>query len=149
MKTTIYLLLTLIAISCTSTKSTLKNVDYKAVKPKIENNKYILTTYANDPKYGYDKDYPINLGFANLKSEDYFVKLFFDGITDEEGKAVSYEKIETCCPFPSKHSTMGVGLLHKYKVTFANGKEKELYINLYEKGEILCPNGFKIAPHNN
>ena len=145
MKKAIYLLISILAVSCTSTKSTLKNVDYKATKPKIEKDRYLLTKYADNPKYGYNKDYPINLGFASLSSEDYFVKLFFNGITDEKGNAVTYEKIETCCPFPSKHSSMGAGLLHKYKVNFKDGSNKELYINIYEKGEILCPNGFKIA----
>lgn len=132
-------------MSCTSTKSSLKNVDYKAVKPKVQNNKYILTQYANDPKYGYDKDYPINIGFASLSSENYFIKLFFNGITDENGDAVMFEKIETCCPFPSKHSAMGAGLLHKYRVTQKNGATKYLYFNIYEKGEILCPDQFKIT----
>lgn len=146
MKKAIYLLTVIIITACTSTKSTLKNVDYKAAKTKVQNNKYIITEYANDAKYGYDKDYPINLGFASLNSENYFVKLFFNGITDESGNPITYEKVETCCPFPSKHSSMGAGLLHKYKVTLKNGTTKDLYINIYEKGLILCPNGFKIAP---
>ncbi|UYW02431.1 2-dehydro-3-deoxyphosphooctonate aldolase [Flavobacterium agricola] len=143
-KNAIYLLFSFFIIGCVSTKSTLKNVDYKATKPKIEKGKYVITEYANDPKYGYNKEYPINIGFANLHSEEYFVKLFFNGLTNPEGDIFSYEKIETCCPFPSNHNKMGVGLLHKYRVTFNNGTTKDLYINLYEKGEILCPNGFKI-----
>jgi len=131
---------------CTSTKSTLKNVDYKATKPKVVGGKYIITQYANDSKYGYDKDYPINLGFANINAEAFFVKLFFNGLTDTNGEAFAFKKVETCCPFPTHHSNMGTGLLHKYQVTFNNGTTKYLYINIYEKGEILCPNGFKIVP---
>ena len=132
--------------SCTSTKSTIQNIDYKAIRPKIEKNKFVLVQYATDAKYGYDKDFPINIGVASLSSENYFMNLFFNGITDEQGKPVTFEKIDTCCPVPSKHSKMGAGLLHKYKVTLSENVTKELYFNIYEKGEILCPKGFKIAP---
>ena len=59
--TTIFMFLT----SCVSTKSTLKNVDNTAQKPKVLNNAFVLTEKSPDGKYGYDKDFPINLGFEN------------------------------------------------------------------------------------
>lgn len=132
-------------ISCTSTKNTIQNIDYKATRPKIIANKYVLTDYAPNDKYGYDKNFPINIGVASLSSENYFIKLFFNAITDIEGNAVMYEKIDTCCPFPSANSKVGAGLLHRYKVTFKDGTSKELFFNIYEKGAIMCPTGFKIA----
>ena len=139
------LIVTLGIVSCTSTKNTIQNIDYKALRPKIVANKYVITEMASDKKYGYHTDYPINIGVASLSSENYFIKLFFNGITDPDGNAVTFEKIDTCCPFPSANSKVGAGLLHRYKVTFKDGTTKELYFNIYEKGAIMCPMGFKIA----
>lgn len=145
-KITLYTIISLVfLISCTSTKNTIQNIDYKATRPKISANKYIITEIATDKKYGYHTDFPINIGVASLTSENYFIKLFFNGITDPEGNAVNFEKIDTCCPFPSANSKVGAGLLHRYKVTFKDGTTKELFFNIYEKGAIMCPVGFKIV----
>jgi hypothetical protein len=56
--------------SCVSTESTLKNIDKTAIRPAIKNKAYAITEYATDTKYGYDKDYPINIGFIHEKQED-------------------------------------------------------------------------------
>ena len=68
-KYSFFLLIITMAVftSCGSIKSSLKNIDNTAVKPSVKNNQFILTEYAPDGKYGYDKDYPINLGFENEK----------------------------------------------------------------------------------
>ena len=57
----------------------------------------------------------------------------------------TYEKVETCCPFPTKRTSVGAGTLDIYEVTFEGTNKKiRLYFNLYEKGKIYCPNGFSI-----
>lgn len=131
--------------SCGSIKSTLMNVDDTAKKPPVIANQFILSEYAEDFKYGYDKDYPINLGFENEKYAPKNVIYFFNAITGPNGEKISYEKIDTCCPFPSKRSVMGAGTLDLYEVKFEGSDKKILlYINIYEKGKVLCPKGFKI-----
>ena len=48
--------------SCISTKSTLRNVDDNAPIPRVsKENTFIITEYSKDKKYGYNKDYPINI----------------------------------------------------------------------------------------
>ena len=54
----------LLLTSCVSTKSTIKNVDSTAIRPLIKDKAYLITEYASDEKYGYDQDYPINIGFV-------------------------------------------------------------------------------------
>jgi len=131
--------------SCGSIKSTLMNVDDSAKKPAVIANQFILNEYAEDSKYGYDKDYPINLGFENEKYSPKNVIYFFNAITGPNGEKISYEKIDTCCPFPSKRSVMGAGTLDLYEVTFEGSDKKIiLYVNIYERGNVLCPKGFKI-----
>lgn len=142
-------LLSLVSIfffwGCVSTKSTLKNVDNSAVKPKVVDNAFIITEYANDAKYGYNADYPINIGLIIERQEERFVSYFFNGLQGKNGeKITTFEKVDTCCPFPTEHNTMGAGTLSIYEVTFENNKKVRLYFNSYEKGKILCPNGFSI-----
>lgn len=140
------LVISLFIISCTSTKSTLQNIDNTAVKPKIENNAFVFTEYAKDSKYGYNEDYPINIGLILERQEDLYVSYFFKGLEGENGaKIEKYEKVGTCCPFPTAHNTMGAGTLAIYEVTFEGSQKKaRLHFNIYEKGKILCPKGFSI-----
>ena len=40
---------------------------------------------------------------------------------------------------------MGAGTIGIYEITFEGSDKKvTLYINIYEKGKILCPKGFSI-----
>lgn len=131
--------------SCGSIKSTLMNVDNSAKKPLVKNKAFLLTEYASDTKYGYDKDYPINLGFENEKYSPKNIEYFFNALSGTSDEKISYEKIDSCCPFPTKKSIMGAGTLDIYQVTFEGSDKKVLlYINIYEKGRILCPKGFSI-----
>lgn len=131
--------------SCGNIKSTIQNIDNSAIKPSIKNKQFLLTEYDKDGKYGYDMDYPINLGFENEQYSPKNVEYFFNAISGPNGAKISYEKIDTCCPFPTKKSAVGAGTLDIYQVSF-EGTEKKiiLYLNIYEKGKVLCPKGFSI-----
>jgi hypothetical protein len=135
--------------SCGSIKSTLRNVDNTAIKPPIREKQFILTEYALDNKYGYDQDYPINLGFENENISPKNIPYFFNALSGPNGEKISYEKINTCCPFPTKKNVMGAGTLDIYEVSIdGSAKKIILYINIYEKGRILCPKGFSIKKLN-
>lgn len=134
-----------IASSCISTKSTIKNIDDTAIRPVIKNGMFVITAYATEPKYGIDPDYPINIGIISSKSEDAFISYFFNGLQGPNGEKIEFKKIDTCCPFPTKHSNMGAGLLFMYETNFEGSTQKKnFYFNIYEKGEIACPKGYLI-----
>ena len=138
-------LIAIIGTSCVSTESTLKNIDSSALRPLFKNNQYIITEYANDAKYGFDADYPINIGFINEKLETINVEYYFNGLEGPNGEKISFKKIDTCCPFPTKNTTMGAGTLGIYEITFAGSSKKMvLYFNTFEKGKIVCPKGLTI-----
>jgi len=140
----IFFIFTIIT-SCGSIKSTIKNIDNSAVKPTVKSNQFVLTDYDNEGKYGYDMDYPINLGFENEKYSPKNVVYFFNAISGANGEKISYEKIDTCCPFPTKKSAVGAGTLDIYQISIEGTDKKViLYINIYEKGKVLCPKGFSI-----
>lgn len=150
MKKIILGLALVLATSCISTKSTLKNVNPQAVRPAFSDGQYHLTEYATDKKYGYDPDYPINIGFINENQEAINVTYFFNAIEGELSEKITFNKIDTCCPFPTKNTTIGAGTLSIYEVVFVNSSKKVLlYFNIYEKGELVCPKGFHIKKDKN
>lgn len=105
--------------SCISTKSTIKNIDNSAIKPVIKDGAYVIKEYADSKKYGYDQDYPINIGVIQDKNEDIYVSYFFNGLAGPNGEKLTYKKTDTCCPFPTKYNKIGGGLLTIYEVTWA------------------------------
>lgn len=130
--------------SCISTKSTLKNVDENA--PHLILNKqsaFIITAYAPDEKYGYDPDYPINIFYGTTTNDSINQKRFFNALTGPNGEKLFYKKTGVCCPFPSKKSVSGAGLLDLYEVKWLGQKTPvTLYLNIYEKSIPMVPKGF-------
>ena len=145
MKYSIFLLLAMTFTSCISTKSTIQNIDNSAVKPIVKNSMFLFTEYAEDGKYGFDADYPINIGLILERQEQQYLGYFFNGLEGKNGEKISFKKVDTCCPFPTKNNTMGAGTLSIYEYQFeGTNKKGVLYFNILEKGKILCPKGFKI-----
>jgi hypothetical protein len=146
MRNLIILSFLLVMTSCVSTKNTIQNIDDNAILPQIVEGQFLLTETATDSKYGYSEFYPVNLGFSKYEnSNNLNVNRFFNAITGPNGEKVTYKIIETCCPFPSKNNKMGAGTLDLYEIYF-NGtlSDKKIYINTFEKGNVVCPKGFSI-----
>ncbi|TRW23365.1 2-dehydro-3-deoxyphosphooctonate aldolase [Flavobacterium zepuense] len=138
--------LVLAVIACTSTRNTIKNIDDNAVMPALTKEKnFVITETSSDKNYGFDQDYPINLGFMPYQSAEINVKRYFGALSGPDGEKLTYNKVDSCCPFPSKRTDMGAGILDIYEVKWDGLTEpKRIYINLYEKGNILAPIGFGI-----
>jgi len=150
MKIKFIVLFTAIAISftsCVSTKSTLQNVNDNAPNPKVSvTNTFVITEYSNDPKYGYHPDYPINVFFINTKDLTINQERFLKALSGPNGEKIFFKKLEICCPFPTKNCEMGGGFLDQYEVTWVGLKKpKKLYLNSYEKGDLMIPVGFGMA----
>lgn len=132
--------------SCTSTKSTLKNVDNNAPIPRLINNDtFVITEYSKDKKYGYDKDYPINIFYGNTKNETINQQRFLNALAGPKGEKITYTKLESCCPFPTKRSEMGAGFLDVYELKWEGQQHPvTLYLNIYEKGILMIPIGLTL-----
>ncbi|HQE33371.1 2-dehydro-3-deoxyphosphooctonate aldolase [Flavobacterium alvei] len=147
MKKTALLIALLISISsCTSTKSTLKNVDDNAPTPRLINNEtFEIKEYSKDKKYGYDKDYPINIFYGNTSNETINQQRFLNALAGPNGEQITYTKLESCCPFPTKRSNMGAGFLDVYQLRWKGQKNPvTLYLNIYEKGVLMVPVGLSL-----
>lgn len=130
--------------SCVSTRLTIKNIDDNAPTPILVNkDRFLVTEHTSDKKYGYDPDYPINVFFKNSKDENLNATRFLNALAGPNGEDIFYIKIETCCPFPSKRTDMGAGLLDVYEISWkGQTKPVRLYLNIYEKGYLYIPVGF-------
>jgi len=145
-----HLLLSLVALalatSCVSTKNTIQNIDDTAIMPALSKDKtFIITEISRDKKFGYDEDYPVNLGFLPLTTGELSVQRYFGALAGPDGQKITYTKVESCCPFPTKKFDAGAGILDVYEVTWEGlTTPKHIYINIYEKGKVIAPNGFTI-----
>lgn len=141
-----FALLVSLFTSCVSTKSTLKNVDDNAPFPTLtKENTFVLTEYSKDYKYGYDADYPVNVFYINAKDENLNAERYLKALAGPKGEKITYTKIESCCPFPTKRIEMGAGFLDVYELKW-EGQDKpiRLYVNIYERGYLLVPMGLTI-----
>ena len=145
-KIIVTIILMFLSSSCISTKSTLRNVDDNAPIPKLsKDNTFIITEYSKDKKYGYNKDYPINIFYYNTYNEQLNEERFLNALAGPKGEKITYTKLETCCPFPTKRSAMGAGFLNVYELRWEGQKKPiVLYVNIYEKGFLKCPMGLSI-----
>jgi hypothetical protein len=149
MKKIVFLIVLVIAMtSCGSIKSTLKNVDDTAPNLTLtKNNTFLITKFSTDKKYGYQKDYPINIFYRNTVDQKSNEERFLNALAGPKGEKITYTKLESCCPFPTKRSDMGAGLLDVYELKW-EGQNKPilLYLNIYEKGILMVPVGLTLAP---
>lgn len=145
-KSLVFIAILLFSASCVSTKSTLKNVDDNAPNPKLTaENTFVITQFSTDKRYGYDKDYPINIFFRNSKDESINQQRYLNALAGPKGEKITYTKLESCCPFPTKRSDMGAGFLDVYEVKWEGQKSPILlYLNIYEKGVLMVPVGLSL-----
>lgn len=141
-----FISLLFITTSCVSTQSTIKNVDDNAPTPTlVDNNTFAITEYSKDKRYGHDKDYPINVFFGGTWNETNNEYRFLNALAGPNGEKITYTKLESCCPFPTKRSEMGAGLLSVYELRWAGQRNPvTLYLNIYEKGILMVPVGLSL-----
>ena len=136
----------LLFTSCISTRSTLMNVDNNAPNPRLENNnRFVITEYSKDKRYGYEKEYPINIFYSNTKNETINQQRYLNALAGPKGEKITYTKLESCCPFPTKRSEMGGGFLDVYELKWDGQRSPIiLYLNIYEKGVLMVPVGLTL-----
>ena len=131
--------------SCISTRSTIKNIDDSIPGPALNEtfNSFIITKKAPNKKYAYNEDYPVNVGFTSLEDGNNNQIRLLNALAGPNGEKITFVKKDPCCPFPTKKSDMGAGLIDTFEITWEGQKQPVLlYINKFEKGELMIPVGF-------
>lgn len=95
-----------------------------------------------DSTYGYSKKNPIKVGGGDSGPAN--ERAFLNSLTGPNGEQVMYERSGSCCGFNTRNSAFGMGMLDIYRVTYKDKKDTvNLYINMYDKGKLKAPVGFK------
>lgn len=105
---------------------------------------------ASDKSYGRSPKAPISVGVTNHHEGGKNRMRFLNALVMEDGTAVEFERLRSCCPFKTLNSkTIGAdqkfGLLDVW-IVYPIGKKEEadtLYINAYDQGQPMIPKGYR------
>lgn len=140
-----FFLLFTVLTSCISTRSTIRNIDDSIPGPELNEafNSFIITKNATDKKYGYNQDYPVNVGFTSIEDGTNNEIRFFNALAGPNGEKIKYQLKQSCCPFPTKKGDVGAATIDVFEITWeGQSKPVLLYIEKFEKGELMIPIGF-------
>jgi hypothetical protein len=93
--------------------------------------------------YGFIPQRPIKVGGGPADQRNYL-----ESLRDAQGKKVTYERLASCCPFPSSSpkALFGSGMLDIYIISYrdANNKKKNVsvYISFYDYERPKAIKGF-------
>lgn len=94
-------------------------------------------------EYGYSPSYPIKVGDGDFKNGARNERIFLSSLRGPNGEKVSFKRLGSCCEFKTPNGFLGGGLLDRYEVFYEGLKEpKILYLNMYDPGDIVPPEGF-------
>lgn len=110
----------------------------------INSETYRLTESAADATYAYTEANPVKVGGAGEQSGPRNERRFLNALLGPGGEQVSYYRAGSCCPFRTPNGLFNdSGLLDLYRVTWEGARDTvSIYINMYDKGDLLIPVGF-------
>lgn len=98
-------------------------------------------------EYGFSETNPILVGGLGGESPAANEHLYLTRLRGPEGQPVSYQRVGSCCAFPSPNGLFGdSGLLDQYLVSYEGlAHPLSLYLDMYDPGEVRAPLGFTLA----
>ena len=97
--------------------------------------------------YGFIQERPIKVG-GSLESGPAKEREYLESLRDAQNKPVKYERLGSCCEYPSENGLFGNALLDKYEIRYrdeANKKQKAiLYISFYDYKKPKAVKGFTL-----
>lgn len=129
---------------CTSTKKRNQPIYDETKSGFINPNTFQLYGVAENVEYGYTSDFPIPVG-GKIKEEDVLnQRRYLNAITGPKGEKVIYRQLESCC-YQKKNinGEMKLTYLDRYEISYeGNPQHFVIFIDSFEKGEMLAPKGF-------
>lgn len=147
------LILALIIVGCASQKksksSGIGDTRSKSVA-SIDNNTYLLVDKSVDSTYGFIESNPIKVGGSKESSGPLNERRFLNALLGPNGEDVHYNRKGSCCHFKTPNGMFNnTGLLDVYSVYWKGSKDTlNIYINMYDKGDLLIPVGFTAKTKN-
>lgn len=138
-------LLCVLALACHSPKkvSVSGGGDTRTQKIEMYNSTtYLLTETTADSTYGFSMTNPVKVGGAKKSEGPLNERRYLNGLLGPNGEVVDYFRAGSCCAFESKNGFMGTGLLDRYRVFWKGSDTFNIYINMYDEGNLYVPVGF-------
>ncbi|HNJ95012.1 MAG TPA: hypothetical protein PLS65_09570, partial [Ferruginibacter sp.] len=139
----------LLMLSCSAPKSTVQSNrdkgDTRSIPVELlDDNTYLLTVASDDKTYGYDKLNAVKVGGAKGSSGPSNERRFLNALLGPNGETVKYFRAGSCCAFKTPNGMLdNTGLLDRYRVSWVGSTDTvDIYLNMYDKGDLLVPVGF-------
>jgi len=138
-----FVLLALLVASLQSACSTAPGAMRAPAKPLVTNPHFASPT----GEYGFSESNPILVGSLGGNSPVANEHLYLRRLRGPEGQPVRYERLGSCCEFPSPNGLFGdSALLDHYLVTYDGlAHPLSIYLDMYDPGEARAPLGFTLA----
>lgn len=141
-------------ISCSTKKSSSSNTvesgNTRTIPLEYLNSTtFLLTATTDDITYGFDQKNPVNVG--GLTADGVVnERRFLNALVGLNGEEVRYQREGSCCGFNTPNGLFGnSGMLDIYKVYKVGTKDTvNIFINLYDEGDLKIPVGFKAKQKN-
>ena len=139
-----------ISLSCSTKKTTISedkgvgNTRTKEVE-LLDENTYFLTETSDDTTYGYDESNPIKVGGVQTKEGPINERRFLNALYGPNDKKMIYFRAGSCCSFKTPNGYLGnSGMLDRYRLSEIGSKDTvDIYINMYDTGDLKIPFGLK------
>jgi tetratricopeptide (TPR) repeat protein len=109
-----------------------------------------LTSQAANNKYGFGSDQPVKVG-TGPDGGPANERAYLDLLRDAKGRNIRYQRISSCCAYPSSNAPKGLAMVDKYQLSFLDehDEQKEVFVYLsfydYDNPKVLF--GFKTVKH--
>ena len=124
----------------------LQRLNFYRVNKLIKDTSLILIDTSSDTTYGYSSKNPIFVG-SNLYTGPQSERFYLDQLYDINDLKVKYERVQSCCQYPSENGLLGFAMLDVYKIYYTDSSKdtisKEIYISMYDYKKPLIPYGLK------
>ena len=130
---------------CASQKGAVGQGDTRTIPVEhLDDYTYLLVESSNESSYGYDQKNPVKVGGSNENSGPINERKYLNALLGPNGEPVKYFRAGSCCPFKTPNGLFeNTGMLDRYRVFWEGGKDTlDIYINMYDKGDLKIPNGF-------
>jgi len=149
----VVLVMSLLIFGCASQKGIKSSgVGDTRTKPIdfIDNNMYLLVDKSVDITYGFKESNPIKVGGVHESNGPLNERRFLNALLGPNGENVQYYRSGSCCHFKTPNGLFeNTGLLDLYRVYWTGSKDTlNIYINIYDKGDLLIPVGFTARTRN-
>ncbi len=147
MKKVTILLIVVILSACSTKKIAERNLsksddDRTQLIEYLDDQTFLLTDYSDDKTYAFTQTNPVKVG--GVTEGPMNERRFLNALTGPNGEKVSYFRAGSCCHFSTPNGFDGVGLLDRYRVFYEGSKDTvDIYINMYDKGDLKIPVGFQ------